>query len=93
MVEDSKLRERIAEIIGRPRNVTHDEIEWVMNQLRSKGYTVKQRKARHGHLWSISMGSECVRFIVNVHNPGSKQVKQYSVADFADAMMKLGWYD
>jgi len=93
MADDSRVRERIAEIVGRPENVTHDEIEWVMNQLQAKGYAVKKRKARHGHLWSVSDGTECARFMVNVHNPGNKQVKQYSVAEFANAMIKLGWYD
>jgi hypothetical protein len=33
------------------------------------------------------------RFMVNTHNPGSKQVKSYSVDDFIDAMIELGWYE
>lgn len=93
MSDDRRIRERIAELVGRPKNVTQDEIEWVMNQLEARGCQVKKRKARHGFLWSISDGQVCLRFMVNVHNPGSKQVKSYSVSEFADAMMKLGWFD
>jgi hypothetical protein len=33
------------------------------------------------------------KFMVNAHNPGSKQVKGYSVDDFIDAMIELGWYE
>jgi hypothetical protein len=93
MSNDTRIRERIAEMVGRPKNVTLDEIEWVMNQLQARGYKLTKRKARHGYLWSASDGFVTARFMVNSHNPGSKHVKSYSVGDFADAMMKLGLYD
>ena len=31
--------------------------------------------------------------MVNSHSPGSKQIKAYSVDDFVDAMIELGWYE
>jgi len=93
MADDVRIRERIAEIAGRPKNVTLDEIEWVMKQLHTQGYKVTKRKARHGFLWSATDGQTVARFMINAHNPGSRQVKGYSVGEFVDAMMKLGFYD
>jgi hypothetical protein len=70
------------------QNVTLDEIQWVVNQLQEH-YATAVRKARHGVLFRV--GDQ--RFMVNTHNPGSKQVKSYSVDDFIDAMIELGWYE
>ena len=83
--DEAKIQEEIAQIAQRRRNVTFDDINWVVKQI--GGEVV--RKTRHGYL--IRVGSR--RFMVNVHNPGSKQVKAYSVDDFLDAMRDLGWYD
>ena len=82
--DESKIREKISQIAQRRRNVTFDDIHWVVKQI--GGEVV--RKTRHGYLFRV--GSR--RFMVNAHHPGSKQVKAYSVDDFLDAMRDLGWY-
>jgi hypothetical protein len=88
MEPEEKVRTVIQDIAQRRNNVTLSEIEWVMEKL-STAYTVRRRDARHGVLFSI--GGQ--RFMVNNHNPGSKQVKSYSVDDFVSAMIELGWYE
>ncbi len=50
---------------------------------------VVKRQARHGFLYRV----DNQRFMINSHNPGSKNVKQYSVDAFLDAMIELGLYD
>lgn len=88
MASPDKIRERIAEIALRRKNVTLDEIEWVVNQL-EQFHSVASRPARHGTLFRV----QDQKFMVNSHSPGSKQVKGYSVDDFVDAMIELGWYE
>ncbi len=91
MASKQKIRTTIADIAQRRKNVTTDEIEWVVNQLREfyPPGAIKTRDARHGKLFRV----ESQTFMVNCHNPGSKQVKSYSVDDFVDAMTELGWYE
>jgi hypothetical protein len=88
MTPEERLRALIQDIAQRRNNVTLDEIEWVMEKL-SGTYNVRRRVARHGVLFGI--GDR--RFMVNHHNPGSAQIKSYSVDDFVDVMTELGWYD
>lgn len=88
MEPEERLRTVIRDIAGRRNNVTLDEIEWVMEKLGTT-YNVRRRKARHGVLFGI----DDRRFMVNHHNPGSSQVKSYSVDDFLNVMMELGWYE
>jgi hypothetical protein len=88
MAEIDKIKERIAELASRPKNVTKEEIEWVVNQLKPF-HKVTSRKARHGALFSV----DGKKFMVNHHNPGQKQVKKYSVDDFLEVLMELGWYE
>lgn len=88
MADPEKVKAKIRDIAGRRNNVTLDEIEWVVNQL-GEFYPVGAREARHGKLFRVANQ----RFMVNSHNPGSKQVKPYSVDDFVDAMTELGWYE
>ena len=90
MASIEKVKSVIAEIAQRRRNVTSDEIDWVIDQLKMHGFKVRDtRKAKHGYLYGI--GSQ--RFMVNCHNPGSKQVKSYSVDAFIAAMIDLGLYE
>ena len=89
MADIDKIREKIAEIADRPKNVTFSEIEWVVNRLSEHGYAVEMRDARHGKL--IQVDSQT--FMVNYHNPGNKQIKAYSVMDFIGAMIELGLYE
>jgi hypothetical protein len=41
MASKAKLRERIAELIGRPTNVDYEDIKWVMDQLGASSRTTK----------------------------------------------------
>jgi len=88
MADAEQIRKRIAAIAGRRNNTTLSEIEWVVNQLKEHCPT-NTRDARHGKLFRV--GNR--RFMVNFHNPGSRQVKPYSVDEFIDAMTDLGWYE
>jgi hypothetical protein len=88
MADKEQVRKRIAKIAERRKNTTVDEIEWVIDQLQ-QWYSTGRRPARHGVLFRV----ENRRFMINCHNPGSKQVKAYSVDDFVDAMIDLGWYE
>jgi hypothetical protein len=83
-----KVRAAIADIARRRKNVTSDEIGWVINQLKAFRYNVRERKAKHGYLYGV----ESQRFMVNFHT-GNKQVKSYSVDDFISAMIELGLYE
>jgi hypothetical protein len=86
MAELDRIKERIRDIADRKESVTLSEIKWVVDRLGEHHYRVTDRKATHGILFGV--GS--TRFMVNCHNKGSKQVKAYSVQDFATAMMELG---
>lgn len=90
MADAAKVRERIREIAQARNNVTVEEIEWVVNQLRGT-YDVNDRPTNsgHGHLYRI--GNRI--FSVCVHHKGSKQVKSCYVDEFIDAMTDLGWYE
>ena len=85
---EERVRTVIREIAQRRNNVTLSEIEWVMEKLAGT-HNVRRRDARHGALFGI----DDIRFMVNHHNPGSKQVKSYSVDEFLTAMIELGWYE
>lgn len=89
MADKKKIKERIKELAARRQNVTLAEIQWVVNRLHEIGYRTSERKATHG----ILFGAGNTRFMVNCHNPGSKQVKRYSVDDFLGAMSELGLYE
>jgi hypothetical protein len=89
MADLQTIRGRIRDIAERRNNVALAEIEWVIRQLGKHGYTVGSADARHGKLFRVGTH----RFMVNHHNPGSRQVKSYSVKDFINAMIDLGLYD
>ncbi len=88
MADAQSIKSRIRDIAQRRKNVTLAEIDSVMTQL-AQFHTVKSRSARHGKLYRI----DNQRFMINTHTPGSKQVKAYSVDDFLDAMIELGWFE
>lgn len=89
MAELKKIKERIRELVERKENVMLSEIEWVVNHLKEHGYRVSSRQATHGRLFGVGR----TRFMVNCHDRGNKQVKQYSVQSFADAMVDLELYE
>jgi hypothetical protein len=83
-----RIREQICEIARRPKQIQIEEIQRVVNQLKTF-HSVSQRKARHGFLITI----DTKRFMINAHNPGDTHLKLYSVKDFIIAMTELGWYE
>lgn len=85
MADLETIKAKIRDIAGRRRNVTFDEIQWVVTQL-GQFYDVNMRPARHGALFRVDKQ----RFMVSSHNPGSKQVKSYAVDGFIQAMVDLG---
>ncbi|HZP64121.1 MAG TPA: hypothetical protein VFB28_11950 [Terriglobales bacterium] len=90
MASIAKIKEAIAAIGARRKNVTETEINWVMDQLKANGLDVRgPRKTTHGQLYGIANR----RFGVCTHNPGSKQVKPCYVDDFIDAMIEVGLYE
>jgi hypothetical protein len=88
MATADKIRERIREIVSRPKNVTLSDIEWVMGQL--EGFArVRLTTNVHAHIWTIDGET----FSVCTHRKGSKQVKAVYVKSFLIAMVKTGWYE
>lgn len=83
-----RIRKRIAEIAQRPANVTGDEIDSIVAQL-AEFHEVKVRNTRHGRLYRVGHR----RFMVCLHNPGRKQIKECYVAEFLDAMAEMDWYE
>lgn len=83
MASTAKIKEQIADIVGRPYNVRFDEIKWVMDQL-----DAVERPARHGRLFRL--GGR--RIMINEHNNGKDTVPKYSVDEFRDLMIELGLY-
>jgi len=89
MAEVDKVKERIAELANRRKNVTLQEIEWVVKQLGINGFETSCRTATHNRLFRVGTR----RFAVCCHNPGSRQVKGCYVDEFLDAMSELGLYE
>jgi hypothetical protein len=83
-----RVKRFVAEIAGRPNNVTLSDIEWVANQLVGI-FEVRTRPTGHGILFRIDR----VQFHVCTHNPGNKQIKRWYVKAFLEAMVDLGLYE
>lgn len=83
MASTEKIRNRVAEIIGRPYGVRYDEIKWVMDQLGAK-----ERPSKHGHLFRLQNH----RILINEHSNGKNTVPKYCVDSFRDLMVELGLY-
>jgi hypothetical protein len=88
MATEDKIRQEIHAIAHRIKNVRLEEIDWVMNQLRSFG-TVTVKENDHQRMYSF----DGHRFGVCTHNPGSTQVKAAYVRGFLAAMADAGWYE
>jgi hypothetical protein len=88
MATEEKIRHAIREIACRKRNVTLDDIEWVMNQLKAFA-DVNVRENDHQRMYSFQ-GS---RFGVCTHHPGSRQVNVAYVKGFLAAMADTGWFE
>jgi hypothetical protein len=87
MDDRERIRSLIQEIAGRRKNVTFEEIEWVVTHL-TPYHSVAKKEGRHGVLFRI----DGQRFGVCKHHSGSRQIKSCYVDDFLSAMIELGWY-
>jgi hypothetical protein len=89
MATESKVRAFIAEIAGRPNNVTESEIEWVVDQLDALG--LETSRDSNGHQVMYCVQGE--QFGVCTHHRGAKQIKKCYVRRFLVAMSNIGWYE
>lgn len=84
--DNEKLRKRISELIGRPKNVDYKEIKWVLDQLGAF-----PREAKHGVMFKIPGCQHPL--MLNRHNDGKNHLPSYCVADFCKRMVELGLYE
>jgi hypothetical protein len=89
MAELRRVVARITELAGRRKNVSVDEIEWVVNQLNGLGYDTNVRGTQHNKIFRVDKAI----FTVCSHNKGSKQIKPCYVDNFLNAMVELGLYE
>lgn len=90
MSDTQRVKHRIREIAQSRRNVTLEDIEWVVGQLRTR-HSVGSRDTKSGHGRIFRVDNRI--FHVCVHHKGSKQIKACYVDEFIDAMTDLGWYE
>jgi len=88
MADIEHIKKDIAAIAGRPKNITFEEIEKVVKQLRGQGYSVRYYKGNE--TWVFYVGGE--KFTVCDHNRGP-QLKPVYVKKFLGAMINLGLYE
>jgi hypothetical protein len=89
MADVKKIRETIAELAGRPKNVELSEIEWVVKHLGNNGHDISIRSNDHATMFRVGKR----QFSVCHHNRGSKQIKACYVNEFLDAMADVGVYE
>jgi hypothetical protein len=89
MADISHIKERIAEIGQRRKNVELSDIQWVVEHLGMNGYSVGHRSNQHATLFRIGER----QFSVCHHHRGSKQIKVCYVDDFLDVMEDLDLYE
>ena len=87
MASLERVVETIAEIARRPRQVSFEEIEQIMSQLKLLGYRVVARPTTHGYQYTV--GNRIIRVKKNPRGP----MKKAYVDDFLDAMIDLGLYN
>jgi hypothetical protein len=89
MANLKRVKTRIREIAeGNRKNITIEDIRWVVNNLKQNGYATKETGS--GHVL-FRVGNK--RFGVCEHNPGSSHVKRCYVDDSIDIMIDLGLYE
>ena len=74
---------------GNRKNVTADDIRWVVKHLGQHGYTVAERETKESILFRVNGR----RFGICDHHPGSRHIKRCYVDDFVDAMFDLDLYE
>jgi hypothetical protein len=90
MADLKRVKTVIQEIgCGGRKNVTADDIRWVVKHLGQNGYTVAERKTKESILFRINGR----RFGICDHNPGSKHIKPCYVDEFINAMCDLDLYE
>jgi len=89
MANALKVRAFIAEIAGRPNNVTEDEIRWVVDQLANLGVETSRDGNDHQVMYTV----EGEQFGICTHHKGAKQIKRCYVKAFLTAMSNTGWYE
>jgi hypothetical protein len=90
MADLKKIKATIKEIAGRRANVTIQEIEWVVSQLKQNGYKTESHTAGdHQTIFTV----ETEIFGICTHHRGGRQLKRWYVNAFMNAMIKLGLYD
>ena len=90
MADLKKVKTVIQEIgRGSRKNVTADDIHWVVKQLGQNGHNVTERKTKESILFCVN-GK---RFGICDHNPGTKHIKRCYVDAFIDAMFDLDLYE
>lgn len=89
MATEEKVREFIAEIAGRQKNVTESEIKWVVDQLESLGREVWRVSNEHQVMYCV----DGAQFGVCTHHKGGKQIKSCYVRRFLTAMSDIGLYE
>ncbi len=89
MADIRRIKARIRAIAeGNRKNVTVEDIRWVVSNLGRNGYLTKESGT--GHLL-FRVGNK--RFGVCEHNPGSSQIKRCYVDDFIGVMIDLDLYE
>jgi hypothetical protein len=89
MADIKQIRARIRELAQRQKNVELSEIQWVVRQLGSNGFTVSERSNDHNTMFKVNGR----RFGVCHHNPGGKQIKACYVKEFLESMGEIGLYE
>jgi hypothetical protein len=89
MAELKKIKARIQELAGRPRNVRLSEIEWVVKNLGLNGFQTRAASNVHQTVFTVN-GK---KFGVCTHLGGSSQLRPEYVRQFLNAMIDLGLYD
>jgi hypothetical protein len=89
MAELKKIKERIRELAGRPKNVRLSEIEWVVKNLGLNGFQVRATANVHQAMFTV----DGMKFGVCTHQGGSSQLRPGYVKQFLSTMIELGLYD
>jgi hypothetical protein len=90
MASLEKVKARIREIAGGNRkNVTLDDIAWVVDHLGKNGFRTAVRTNAHAKIFHVDSQT----FSACTHRPGSSQLKRCYVTNFLNAMIELGLYE
>ena len=90
MANLDRVKARIREIgHGNRKNVTLDDIIWVVDHLGRNGFKTAMRTNSHAKIFQV----DTLTFSVCTHIAGSSQLKRCYVANFLSAMVELGLYE